>query len=252
MRYGNQPLPDDGSLPVLTWEGARRVGRVFLVGTPNLGSTKAIHEMKDGMSLAPGMPKFPPAVIGTMPSAYQLFPRSEDMPLVYQDGSAPDILSPHTWQQLNWGMADKSQDRTLAKLLPNFSVEQRRQIALEHQEKCLARATQLHQALDLVAPLPDGLEMHLYAGDAKKTLHQLVINQHNGKVTRQIKTAGDGTVTRSSAIAERTIDGWPRPFRMIPWTDETFLSTGHLGLTRDRTFVDNVLNQLLASPLDQQ
>ena len=93
--------------------------------------------------------------------------------------------------------------------------------------------------------------MHLYAGDAKKTLHQLLINSRNGKIKKEIKTAGDGTVTRTSAIAERKTEGWARPFRMIPWTDETFLSTDHIGLTRDRTFVDNVLNQLLESPTGQ-
>ena len=248
LRYGNQPLPDDGSLPELTWEGANRVGRVFIVGTPNRGSTQAVKEIKDGLRLAPPMPKFPPAVIGTMPAAYQLFPRSEDMPLVYQDGSSPDILSPHTWQQLGWGLADKRQDRVLARLMPNCSVDQRRQIALDHQAKCLARARQLHQALDVPASLPPGLELHLFAGDAKKTLHQLKVNSLNGRVTKEIKTAGDGTVTRTSAVAEPPTDGLHRPDRTIPWTDETFLSTDHLGLTRDRTFVDNVLNQLLATP----
>ena len=249
LRYGNQPLPEDGSLPELTWEGAKRVGRVFLVGTPNRGSTQAVKEIKDGLRLAPPMPKFPPAVIGTMPAAYQLFPRSEDLPLVYQDGCCgPDILSPQTWQQLGWGLADKRQDHVLARLMPNCSVDQRRRIALDHQAKCLARARQFHQALDVPAPLPDGLELHLYAGDAKETLHQLQVNSRNGRVTQKIKTPGDGTVTRTSAVAERKVDGMNLPARMIPWTDETFLSTDHLGLTRDRTFVDNVLNQLLATP----
>ncbi len=249
LRYGNQPLPDDGSLPVLTWEGARRVGRVFIVGTPNLGSTQAINEMKDGLRLAPPMPKFPAAVVGTMPAAYQLFPRNEEKPLVFEDGSSPDVLSPGTWQQLGWGLADERQDHVLARMMPNCSKQQRRQIALEHQEKCLMRASQLHQALDFPAPLPAGLEMHLYAGDAKKTLHQLCVDSRSGRVKREIKTAGDGTVTRTSATAERRPEVSNRPpFRMIPWTDETFLSTDHLGLTRDRTFVDNVLNQLLVTP----
>ena len=251
LRYGNQPLPDDGSLPVLTWEGARRVGRIFVVGTPSLGSTQAINEMKEGLQLAPPIPKFPAAVVGTMPAAYQLFPRNEDLPLVYPDGTSPDIFSPHTWQNLEWGLADGRQDRVLARLLPNCSKQQRRQIALDHQAKCLARARQLHLALDVPAVLPNGLEMHLYAGDAKQTLHQLLVNPFNGKITKEIKTAGDGTVTRTSAIAERQIQSSSKPFRIIPWTDETFLSTDHLGLTRDRTFVDNVLNQLLASPINQ-
>ena len=148
-------------------------------------------------------------------------------------------------------MADEDQDRVLARLLPNCSQEKRRHIALDHQAKCLSRARQLHQALDTPALVPDGVEMHLYAGDAIKTVHQLIVDPSDGDVIEELKTAGDGTVTRTSAIAERQIEGFPRPFRMVPWTDETFLSTDHLGLTRDRTFVDNVLNQLLASPTVQ-
>jgi len=239
----------------LTWEGAKRVGRVFIVGTPNLGSTQAINEMKDGMQLAPPIPKFPAAVVGTMPAAYQLFPRNEDLPVVYQEGCGcdgnPDILSPQTWQHFGWGLADEKQDRVLARLMPNLTKQQRRQVALEHQTKCLLRAKQLHEALDVVAPVPEGLEMHLYAGDAKPTLHQLVVNPRTGRVTDEIKTAGDGTVTRSSSTAERQTEGTPRPYRMIAWDDETFLSTDHLGLTRDRTFVDNVLNQLLVDPTNR-
>ncbi|MEP3477772.1 MAG: hypothetical protein ABJZ55_00850 [Fuerstiella sp.] len=248
LRYGNQPLPEDGSLPLLTWEGARRIGRVFIVGTPNLGSASAIAEMKDGLRLAAPLPKFPAAVVGTLPAVYQLFPRNEDRPVVYENGCVADLFSPQTWQQLGWGMADERQDRVLKKLLPNCSPQQRRQIALEHQAKCLARARQLHDALDVPALVPDGLEMHLYAGDAMPTLHQLLVDSRDGSIIEEFETAGDGTVTRTSAIAERKIHGLSRPNRMIPWNDETFLSTDHLGLTRDRTFVDNVLNQLLAGP----
>ena len=248
LRYGNQPLPDDGSLPVLTWEGARRVGRVFIVGTPNLGSTTAIAEMKDGLQIAPPLPRFPAGVVGTLPAVYQLFPRNKDRPVVYANGRAADVFSPKTWQQLGWGMADPRQDRVLKKLLPNHSAQQRRQIALDHQAKCLERARQLHDALDVPSPLPDGLEMHLYAGDAIRTLHQLVVDPHDGDIIDEIETAGDGTVTRTSTTAERKIRGLSQPNRMIPWTNESFLSTDHLGLTRDRTFVDNVLNQLLSGP----
>ena len=246
LRYGNQPLPNDGSLPELTWAGARRVGRVFLIGTPNLGSAQTIPEMKDGLQLAPPLPKFPPGVVGTLPSAYQLLPRNEDSPIKFCDGCVPDIYSPDTWKQLEWGLADKKQDRVLKKLLPNCTREQRRQIALEHQEKCLIRARQLHLALDQPAPLPQGLEMHLYAGDAERTLHQFLVDQRTGRIKEEIKTAGDGTVTRTSARSERIFAD--RAYRMLPWTNETFLSTDHLGLTRDRSFVDNILNDLFGKP----
>ena len=247
LRYGNQPLPDDGSLPVLNWAGAHRVGRLIMVGTPNLGSTQAFVELKDGMQLAPPLPKFPPAVVGTMPSAYQLLPRNEDYPVVFSDGCFKDMLAPETWHQLGWGLADQKQDRTLAKLLPNCSRQERRQIALEHMTKCLLRARQFHQSLDFPAQPPPGTEIHLFAGDAKQTLHQLSVNPTTGRLLKKTNSPGDGTVTRTSALAERKLSNSHRA-KAISWNSETFLSTDHLGLTRDRTFVDNVLHRLLAKP----
>jgi hypothetical protein len=59
----------------------------------------------------------------------------------------------------------------------------------------------------------------------------------------ELKIAGDGTVTRTSALTEERGDG--HIMRRINWDSETFLSTDHLGLTKDRAFVDNVLNRLL-------
>ena len=164
-------------------------------------------------------------------------------------GESVDLFAAETWQCLQWGLADPAQDRKLKRLLPNCSREQRRAIALEHQAKCLARADQLHRALDLHAELPSDVEMHLFAGDAERTLHQLRVNPNNGRIVEEIKTAGDGTVTRTSALAERLVSQEHQHIeRIIPWTSESFLSSDHLGLTRDRTFVDNVLNELTKAP----
>ena len=248
LRYGSQILPDDGSAPELTWAGANKVGRAILVGTPNAGSTKSIHEMKDGMRLARPLPKFPPAVIGTMPAVYQLLPRTRNQALTKATGEVLDVLDPNIWSQLKWGLADPKQDRQLKKLLPNTTnANQRRRIALEHQFKCLVRARQFHDSIDIPAALPPGLEMHLYAGDAIETLDSLVADLRTGKITEEKMAAGDGTVTRTSAVSEeRDADGIRRN---IPWDSKTFLSSDHIGLTRDRTFVDNVLSRLLEHPV---
>ena len=131
--------------------------------------------------------------------------------------------------------------------MPNCSPEQRKAIAREHQFKCLVRARQFHASLDFPANPPEGLDIHLYAGDAMPTLDSLVIDGR--KIEKKIKKAGDGTVTRTSALSERKHND-NRVYRLIPWHSETFLSTDHLGLTRDRTFVDNVLNRLLSEQVN--
>ncbi len=53
LRYGSQPLPEDGSLPELTWSGASRVDRVIIVGTPNAGSVLALSQLVEGVRFAP-------------------------------------------------------------------------------------------------------------------------------------------------------------------------------------------------------
>ncbi|MEO1513185.1 MAG: hypothetical protein AAFU70_14025, partial [Planctomycetota bacterium] len=75
LRYGRQPLPEDGSLPELTWAGADYVGRVVIVGTPNFGSSVSLDQLTDGFRL-PFLPSFSPQILGTMPAIYQLLPRT--------------------------------------------------------------------------------------------------------------------------------------------------------------------------------
>jgi len=51
LLYGSADLPEDGSLPQVTWEGAKYVEKAVLVGTPNSGSVNAIVEMIDGKKI---------------------------------------------------------------------------------------------------------------------------------------------------------------------------------------------------------
>lgn len=245
LRYGNQPLPEDGSSPSLNWAGAEKVGRAFLIATPNHGSPLTITEMRDGVRLAKALPKYPPAVLGTMPSVYQLLPRAEDRPLVTDAGESLDVLSPETWQQMQWCLSDPKQDRILKKIMPEKTRKSRQKVAAEHQLKCLVRARQFHDALDLPATPPPGLELHLYAGDAVKTLDRLIVQPSSGKFVDRQWAAGDGTVTRTSALTQLETETNAPVQTQIPWADVTFLSADHLDLTRDRAFADNILYSLL-------
>ena len=67
LMYGGQDLPADGSLPELTWEGAELVERVILIGTPNAGSATAFRDLVNGTKLAPFLPYYSPALMGTFP-----------------------------------------------------------------------------------------------------------------------------------------------------------------------------------------
>lgn len=205
LLYGGADLPEDGSLPEITWEGSKYVEKAVLVGTPNAGSVSAIVEMAKGKEIGPFLPKYEPAIVGTMPSVYQLFPRTRHRALRDETGATLDIMNPELWIKMGWGLADPKQDEVLKLVLPDVpSQEKRRKIALDHLRKSLKRAEQFDRAIDLSSRPPQGLKMYLIAGDAVPTDAVLTANKSTGEIKVSEQAPGDGTVIRSSALmAER-------------------------------------------------
>jgi hypothetical protein len=250
LMYGDQDLPGDGALPALTWAGAPLVERLIMVGTPNAGSASSLLNLVDGAEFAFILPRYDAALLGTMPAIYQLLPRARHAAVLDRDGTPLDPLDPRTWEERGWGLGDPAQDRVLRALLPDVAdPAQRRQIALDHQRKCLARARALADALDRPAQPPAGVELHLVAGDAAPTPAVLAADGA-GRLRVAQRQPGDGTVLRKSALLdERGAGSWQRTLRSpIAWRRVTFLFTDHLGLTRDPAFADNVLYTLLEEP----
>ena len=253
LRYGPADLPSDGSLPTLTWEGAKYVEHVVLVGTPNAGSVDAIGNLIEGRKFGPLLGGYEPAILGTMPAVYQLLPRGRHGAMI-NAGTAQrieDIHDPELWERMNWGLADPRQDKVLQMLLPDVQdVAARRRIALDHQRKALRRAEQFAAALDLPASPPLGLSIYLIAGDAVPTDAAVAINSDDSAV-RVIEVApGDGTVLRSSALMDERV-GTNRVGRLdspIDWTNVHFVFRDHLGLTKDPGFSDNLLYSLFEKP----
>ncbi len=254
LRYGPQELPDDGSAPAITWAGSRLVERAILIGPPNAGSASALQQLVEGIRFAPFLPKYEPAVLGTMPAIYQLLPRTRHGRVVdAADHGRPlgDIFDRSLWERMGWGLAAPSQDRVLQDLLPDVAdPEQRRRIALDHLGKCLKRARRIARALDTPAVLPEGLGLYLFLGDAAPTPSVLAVDTGSGTLRVIEHEPGDGTVSRSSALMDERVGGrWSASLDSpVDWTQVTFLFTNHLGLTSDPAFTDNVLYLLLEDP----
>ncbi len=251
LRYGAADLPEDGSLPELTWAGARHVDHLILIGTPNAGSLGSLQNLISGVSPATLFPHYSAAVLGTMPSMYELLPRARHLPLLREDGQpVEDLYDPELWKKQQWGLADPEQDHILKLLLPEVeSREQRLEIALDHQAKALRRARQFTSAIDTPAKPPASLKLLLIAGDAEKTKMTARIGPEGG--IKIIKTGpGDGTVLRSSTLMdERMADNLQsRLISPVHWDQVLFIFSDHLGLTKDPAFTDNILYFLLESP----
>jgi Lecithin:cholesterol acyltransferase len=250
LEYGDAPLPQDGPLPPITWAGAKYVARAAFVATPNAGSADALSNLVDGVSFSWVLPRFDPVVIGTFPSVYQLLPRARHGAVVDTSGKPLDPFEVKSWERYGWGLLSRDADAALAIQLPEIKdADSRRRIARDHLAKSLARARRFHAALDVPAPKPDGLGLHLFAGDAEPTPAVLTVGA-DGALDVSAQKPGDGTVLRTSTLMdERESGNWrPGVISPIPWTDVTFLFADHLALTRDPAFTDNILFRLLEAP----
>jgi hypothetical protein len=250
LEYGGAPLPEDGSLPPVTWAGAAHVARAVLVASPNAGSVEALRNLVEGVRFSFLLPRYGAAVIGTFPSLYQLLPRARHHAVLDVEHEPLDPLDPAVWRRFGWGLASPQADPVLAELLPEVSDQaDRRRVADDHLAKALARARQFHAALDRPAVPPPGLTLHLFAGDSEPTPRALRADAA-GNLTVSETAPGDGTVLRTSALMDERESGEWRPGVVTPiaWTDVTFLFADHLALTRDPAFTDNILYRLLESP----
>jgi len=251
LRYGGNPLPEDGSLPELTWAGARDLENVILVGAPNAGSVKTLDELVRGVKVGPMLPRYGPAIVGTMPAAYQLLPRERHRAVAVDDTSGPRFLDPHdpaVWEEMGWGLASTEVDETLEWLLPDVPDNaERRRVALDHLRKSLRRARQFAEAMDVPASPPAGTSLYLMAGDSEPTSATAEVEPASGALRISETRPGDGTVLRSSALMDERLSGdWsPRLVSPIDWSQVIFLFHDHLELTRSQEFTDNVLFLLL-------
>jgi hypothetical protein len=255
MLYGDADLPADGSLPPLTFEGARYMARVVQIGTPNGGSLDAFRALVEGRDFGtPIVPSYSATILGTFPSLYQLLPRARSRPLVLAGGddAALDPHDPALWQRMGWGMAKPGIDAELTQLMPGVtSAEERRRLALALQARYLQRARALAAAMERPVRQPAGTQLMVVTGDALPTVTRMSANQMNGRITPVRMDPGDGLVLRDSALMDFRQGVEPRaPNVMTPMDIQRalFLPREHLEITRDPTFRNNILYWLLDEP----
>ncbi len=252
LRYGGEDLPQDGSIPEVTWGGAKYVDKVIIIGTPNAGAVGAVENLFQGPNFGPFLPKYGPAIIGTMPSSYQLLPRARHRAILDENRNEVDILDADLWIENGWGLANPNQAEVLEWLLPDISdPDERREIAIDHLRKSLERGKQFQEAMDQSANPPENLKLYLLAGDAIPTGSGVTVDssKEHYKITNY--GPGDGTVTRSSALMDERVGATWTPYLQSPirWSNVMFLFSDHLGLTKDPAFSDNVLYILLEQPV---
>ncbi len=257
LRYGDTPLPQDGTSPALNWNGAQDVERAILVAPANAGSLDAFEQLIDGFNIGrPLLPRYAPAILGTFPSVYQLLPRSRHASIIWDDDvSNPitNLLDPALWKKNEWGLSSRDEETTqiVSQLLPDISdADERHALASAFQARALRRAKQFQTALDIPATPPSGLDLFLVAGDATQTAEVMGIDRESGDVDILKLGVGDKTVLRSSALMDERIGAEWKPTLQSPidWTSVLFVPSVHRKITSNPVFEDNVLYWLLEDP----
>ncbi|MBK8099079.1 MAG: hypothetical protein IPK26_18380 [Planctomycetes bacterium] len=256
LQFGDADLPSDGSVPPVTWAGAREIDRLILVGTPNLGAMESLQTLTQGFAPGLFLPEYHHGLLGSLPSIYQLLPRN-GQGLLRDERGAPadvDLYDVATWDQNGWGLLDPAAARYLEWLQPDeHDPARRRQQARARLAWCLQRARGFHAALDQQPPSAPPTEIRLFAADTIPTLARARLVPADGGRRRLLfdgdgtREPGDGTVPRFSTIADRRVGqaggGWlDSP---VPWSSVTFLSDDHIGLTKNPLFTNNLLFFLL-------
>jgi len=255
LMYGEQDLPEDNTPLIPDWSGSNYINKMIIVGTPNSGYLDTCLELVDGLQVAPGTPFYPPAMVGTFPSYYQMLPLTETRSVRYADrpdGDGVNLFDPQVWIDLRWGLADPDQDHILKLMLPNAkTAEERRKIALDHLRKCLDRAKKFKAAMRVRCVPPETVSLYLFLGDSVPTRRTALVNRSSGDLEVTEYEEGDGKVLASSArYDEREGRPW-QPFLQSPiaWTSIIYLNTAHMGITSSHDFANNVTAILLDVPV---
>lgn len=255
LRYGEQHLhPENNIMPKLDWRGSKNVDKVFIVATPNAGYLDTCMEMTQGLRLDRRLPIYPPGIIGTWQSYYQMMPVSGMRAVImnHKKGKPEvDMFDPKVWISRGWGLADPKQDKVLKALMPKvYSPAKRREIALDHLRKCLASAKKFTKAMSINSKPPEDIMLILFAGDAVKTSRTATINPKTKKLKVIRWAPGDGKVLATSArFDERAGRKWtPYPISPIKWDIVINVAGAHMGIMDDYSFIDNLAYYLLSFP----
>lgn len=242
LRYGQQNLPIDGSLPALTWAGTKNLDRVIIVGTPNAGYLDTFMEMLHGSPIQP----YPTTVLGTLPSYYQMLPAPATQSIIFQQNKEPvDVFDPELWIKMKWGLVNPENDEILKLIIPKIrTAKDRRNTAIDHLIKCLIRSKQFIRAMSIPAKAPEDINLHLVCGNGIKTTRRAAVDRKTGQVKIVEHGPGDGKVLTTSALwDERAADKPEAHFLTTPidWTSIMLLRSAHMGITKAPGFEDNLL-----------
>jgi pimeloyl-ACP methyl ester carboxylesterase len=221
--YGTQ---EPQAKPVPNWYGAKHFNKIVMLATPNEGSMLSLDTFYNGYSINTIAGKYYPSFLSrevgfSLPALFQLLPHGKSAKF-YDEDLKPmplDIYSIETWREYGWSYLE---DKKLTKKMPAAKRVQ----AEKYLAATLAYTKKFHEALDVKTVVPKSIEFYAFGSECKQTLGGAIIYYDKQKdvwktltrgdsyktsdgekisdklVEEKIFEIGDGTVTKSSFLAE--------------------------------------------------
>ncbi len=263
LRYGPNDVLEQAQFT--PWdEGAHRMRRMVMLGTPTLGAVTSLERLQHGFKI--GLRTVPVEVLATFATPFEALPHP-DAQVVFSPEGLPlafDFYDPLTWRSRSWSVySPEVSARVIASASDRATGEAQLddlQALFEHH---LLRAKRFQLALS--APVrANGVEVAAFGGDCTLTPARAVLDRDkNGErlvirpselshrvsgvdYERLMLQPGDGLVTRDSQLG-RGLDVAPGlPGGTFPLVQSFFLCEQHDQLSVNPYFQNNLLNFLLA------
>ncbi|MGH8499241.1 MAG: lipase/acyltransferase domain-containing protein, partial [Methylococcales bacterium] len=180
LRYGPNDVLDQKKF--VPWsEGPKRVRRVVLLGTPNLGSVTSVERLVRGFRL--GLRLIPVEVLTSFATPFQALPSPITQSVLDTHGnpSKINIFDPEMWKQNQWSVYSPELLKMLEKQTGSPVQAATRQAILQSVfSEHLQRAERFQSAL--TTPFnSDGIRIAAFGGDCKLTANQAVLDEVDGK-----------------------------------------------------------------------
>lgn len=255
LRYGPNDVLDKSEFS--QWqEGGKRVRRVVLLGTPNLGSVTSLERLMRGFRL--GFRLIPVEVLTSFATPFQALPSPIAQSVIDTHGNPIkiNIYDPQLWQKNEWSVYSPEFMKTLEKQSATLEEAKAKQKILQETfAKHLLRAERFQSSLTI--PIQhNGIRMAAFGGDCDLTASNAVLDEVGGKAFLAFRAKevvnkvpgidydylmlapGDGLVTRDSQDANQ--------YSFLPLRQSFFLCERHEFLVNNPYFQNNLLHFLLA------
>ena len=272
LRYGPTDVLEQATLA--PWfEGDKRIRRLVMLGTPNLGSVTSLERLTYGDRMA--VRTVPVEVMATFVTPFQALPHRLSKAILDPLGRPVDLdlFDPAVWRERKWSVFSPE---VSARVRESMATPAEGEQALDELQATfvhnLHRADRLQRALTATLPARN-VEIAVFGGDCEPTLGHAVLqdgpegsrlvfrpgqvvgpergSESGGKndkldYERLMFEPGDGLVTRTSQVGRLPADSNREGFHMLPISQSFFLCESHGRLTHNLYFQNNLLYFLLS------